>query len=128
MTGVLGIVILATDRILWESASGTHAYGLIVFVVLDLAVAVYVFAKPSKMSFTLAAAWAILRIVIQIGDVALAPQVGLGYADFANYLFNPTLTTAPNPPGVPGALIDLIMILEIVVIGVAWAGRSSPQK
>ncbi|MGA2971759.1 MAG: hypothetical protein ABSE39_03930 [Candidatus Bathyarchaeia archaeon] len=28
-----------------------------------------------------------------------------------------------NPPGVPGALIDLILALEIAVFAVAWKGR-----
>ena len=128
LTGVLGAVILATDQILRESLSGSHFYGLIILVIIDLAVAAYVVAKPSGMAFTLALAWSVLRIVIQIADITLAPQISMSYADFANYLFNPTLTTVPNSSGVPGALIDLIILLEVIVIGVAWSGRTSTRK
>jgi hypothetical protein len=50
------------------------------------------------------------------------------YVDFADYLFSPLATNPPNPTGVPGALIDLIIILQIIVIWLAWKGRSSVGK
>ena len=53
------------------------------------------------------------------------------YRDFADYLFNPVssiATSAGNPMGVPGALIDLIILFELVVIVVAWSARSASQK
>ena len=74
------------------------------------------------------AVWSILRIVIQLADVATAPMSQMSYGDFANYLFNPTIITSPNPPGVPAALIDLILILEIVVAGVAIGARRGTVK
>ena len=127
VTAVLGIIMLATDQILRDSLSGQHWDALAVFVIIDLAVAVYVVVKRSRTGLTLGAAWSILRIIIQLADVVIAPTLQMSYGDFANYLFNPTLITSPNPPGVPAALIDLIIILELATAGVAL-GRHEPPK
>jgi hypothetical protein len=128
LTGFLGIVILGTDRILWESLSGRHAYGLIAFVVIDFAVAAYVAAKAGKMAFTVAAAWSAFRVVAQLANVYSAAEIGLTYAQFANYLLNPIIIQPGNPPGIPAVPMDLIIILEIVVVGIGWKGRSAAQK
>jgi hypothetical protein len=125
--GVLGVLILTLDRILWETAP-VHAYALIVFVIIDLAAGASVFAKPSSVTFILASVWSAARIIIQIGDILLGPSLGLTYAQFASYLFNPAYANPPNPMGIPGALIDLIVILEIIVIWVTWKARSSVRK
>ena len=123
MVGLLGILILVLDQILWSTAP-SHAYGLIVFVIVDFAAAGFVLGRPSRMALTIAAAWSSLRILIQLGDVFLGPTLGIGYADFANYLFNPVAVNPPNPAGIPGGLIDLIVIFQIMVISVALKGRS----
>ena len=125
--GLLGVLILAVDHLLWQIAP-LHAYGLIVFVIVDFGLCVFVLARPSKVGFTLAGAWCLLRIVIQIGDVALGPSFGLTSAQFADYLFNPFANNPPNLTGIPGALIDAILVLEIVVIWMAMRGRSSVPK
>jgi F0F1-type ATP synthase assembly protein I len=125
--GLLGVLILTFDRILWETAPA-HAYALIVFVIIDFAAGVFVFAKPASMAFTLAGVWSAARIIIQIGDILLGPSLGLPYAQFAGYLFNPAYANPPNPTGIPGAPIDLIVILEIVVIWVSWKARSSVRR
>jgi hypothetical protein len=127
VTGVLGALILALDNILWETAP-VHAYGLIFFVIIDFAAGALVLARPSKAFFTLAAAWSAFRIIIQLGDVSLAPSFRLTYAQFGDYLFNPTATNPPNLTGIPGALIDAILIMEIIVIWMAFRGRSSISK
>jgi hypothetical protein len=127
VTGVLGALILALDNILWETAP-VHAYGLIFFVIIDFAAGALVLARPSKTFLTLAAAWSAFRIIIQLGDISLAPSFGLTYAQFADYLFNPTATNPPNLTGIPGALIDPILILQIIVIWMAFRGRSSISK
>jgi len=126
LTGLLGIVILAADKIL--PLVPMHYYALVAFVIVDFVVAAFVFMKPSKMSFTLVAGWSLLRIVIQIADVSQASSVGIpSYADFASYLFNPIGATPPNAMGVPGALIDLIILLEIIAFWLAWGARSSTK-
>ena len=124
ITGLLGIVILGTDQILMTSAP-LHVYGLVVFVIVDFIVGGLVLAKPSKMGFALCALWSLLRIIIQIADVSQAQMFQMQPGDFANYLFNPAVVTPPNPPGVPAAIIDLIILLELVVIVVAFRARGS---
>jgi hypothetical protein len=125
--GLLGALILGLDHILWETAP-VHAYGLVAFVIIDFAAAAFVLAKPMRIAFTLAATWSALRVLIQLGDVLLGPSYGLTYAQFADYLFNPAATNSPNPTGIPGALIDAILILQIIVIWMALKGRSSIGK
>jgi hypothetical protein len=127
LIGVLGLVILGLDQILREAAP-MHVYGLVLFVIIDFAVAGFVIVKPTKTTFTLAALWSVLRIVIQLGDVSQAHVYGMRYTEFANYLFNPAITTSPNPPGVPGAIIDLILLLEVLVIVLARGARSRIQN
>lgn len=125
--GLLGALILTLDHILWEIAP-MHAYGLIAFVIIDFAAGAFVLAKPMKMAFTFAVVWSALRMIIQLGDVALGPSFGLTYAQFADYLFNPAATSPQNLTGIPGVLIDTILILEIIVIWAALRGRSSIGK
>jgi hypothetical protein len=128
ISALLGIIILATDQILRESLGGQHWYALIGFVVIDFLVAAYLVVRPSGTSLTLGAIWSVIRIVVQLADVTTAPMSQMTYGDFANYLFNPTLVTNPNPPGVPAALIDLILLLELVVVGVAFSGLRRTSK
>ena len=125
--GLLGALILALDHILWETAP-MHTYGLIFFVIIDFTAGALILARPAKAVFTLAAVWSAFRIIIQFGDVLLGPSFGLTYAQFADYLFNPTATNPPNLTGIPGALIDAILIMEIIVIWTALSRRSSISK
>lgn len=96
LVGVLEILILVFDRALWLIAP-IHVYGLVVFVAGDFVVAGFVSARPRKTAFTLAAVWGAVRIIIQMGDVLLAPMLGLTYAEFVGYLFNPLVGNPANP-------------------------------
>jgi hypothetical protein len=125
LTGILGIVILAADQVL--PSVPEHYYALVVFVIVDFATAGLVLAKPSKMVFTLAAGWSALRILLQFADVTQGPGLGMTYNEFADYLFNPLATNTGNPMGVPAVLIDLIIILEAIVVSLAWKARSSSK-
>jgi hypothetical protein len=124
-TGILGIMILTADQVL--PLVPAHYYALVVFVIIDFAMAALVLMKPSKMVFTLAASWSVLRILLQFADVTQGPGVGMTYNEFADYLFDPLATNTGNPIGVPAALIDLIIILEAIVVSLAWKARSSSK-
>jgi hypothetical protein len=126
LTGILGIIILAADQVL--PSVPAHYYALVVFVIVDFAMAGLVLAKPSKMAFTLAASWSLLRILLQFADVTQGPGLGMTYNEFADYLFDPLATNTGNPIGVPAALIDLIVILEAIVVSLAWKARSSSKR
>jgi hypothetical protein len=125
LTAILGIIILGADQVL--PLVPAHYYALVVFVIIDFAMAGLVFVKPSRMAFTLAASWSVLRILVQFADVTQGPGVGMTYNEFADYLFDPLATDTGNPMGVPAALIDLIIILEAIVVSLAWKARSSSK-
>lgn len=130
LTAILGIAILSTDNVL-RSGAPMHYYALIAFVIVDLIVGTFVFTKGTRVAFLIAIAWSILRIVLQIADLSQASVYQFSsYTQFADYLFNPTSGIAVslgNPPGVPGMLIDLIIVFELAVIVIAWSSsRSKP--
>jgi hypothetical protein len=128
LTGILGIVILALDQVL--RGAPMHYYALIAFVIVDFAAAGLALAKPGKTAFTVAGGWAGLRILLQIADLSQAHLYQFRYTQFADYLFNPMSSLSSslgNPLGIPGAAIDLIVILEIIVAALAWKARSTVQ-
>ncbi len=116
-SGTLGVVILLTDQILRGAAD--HFYALLLFVIVDFALAGSVIAKPSIHIFRLSAIWCALRIILQVADISQAPIYQFTYAQFADYLFNPISSVSSslgNPLGVPGALLDLIIIIELAIL------------
>ncbi len=113
--GVLGIIILVFDSVLREYAP-SHFGALIVFVLVDFSLASLVVIKPSKATFTLAAVWSVLRIALLVGDVLQ----GVSF----NYLFNPLNAVEGNPPGIPAAVLDLMLILQIIVIPMSVRART----
>jgi hypothetical protein len=127
LAAVLEIVLLVEDNVLRMGAV-LHYYALIVFVALDVVIGIFVLAKPTKITFSIVMGWVLLRIILQFADLSQASVYKFAnYGQFADYLFNPASGTSAsfgNPPGVPGALIDLIVFLEIVVLAIAWKGRS----
>ncbi len=123
LTALLAIALLSQDKILWTVAA-VKAYALILFVVIDLAIAGLVYTG-NKMGFTLALGWSALRILLQVGDVATASLYDFSYRDFADYLFNPTGSHPPNPQGVPATFLDVILFFEILTAGLAFKARSA---
>jgi hypothetical protein len=101
---------------------------LILFVLVDFVVAGFVLLKAGKTALNVAGLWSILRIVAQLGNVLSAPQMGLTYAQFADYLFDPLVLQEGNPPGVPAVLLDLIIVFELVVILAWFRTRSSAKR
>lgn len=126
IVGMLGVILLAFDEVLREVAP-LHFSALIVFVVIDFLLAASVVVRPSETTLTLAVVWSLLRILIQVGDIVLGSTFDSEYfsgnLQFANYLFNPLTPVEDNPPGVPGAVLDLMLVLQLAVIGVGWKAR-----
>jgi hypothetical protein len=131
LAALLGIILLSLDNVL-RTGAPTHYYILMLFVILDLVIGAFVIAKPTKLAFSTAVSYSLLRIILQLADVSQASVYQFSsYGQFADYLFNPASglsVSLGNPPGIPGSLIDLIMILEIVVIALAWRGRRELAK
>ena len=88
ISGWLGIEILANDAWLW-SAAPSHAYGLMVFVAIDLILALALFVK-----INLATLGAGLISIVQLGamlaDSALGQPQGISSSVFSMYLFSDT--------------------------------------
>ena len=113
--GVLGIIILVFDSVLREYAL-LHFGALTVFVLVDFSLAFLTLSKPSKVTFMLAACLSVLRIALLVGDVLQ----GVSF----NYLFNPFNVVEDNPPGIPAAVLDLMLILQIIVIPISLRART----
>jgi hypothetical protein len=123
IVGILGVLLAVFDKGLQEYAP-SHFDVLIVFVLVDFGLAALITAKPNRSSLTLAVVWSVLRIVLQLGDVFLGTSLGFdSNAQFADYLFNPLNSVEGNPPGVPAAIIDLIMLLQLAIVGLGWKTR-----
>lgn len=129
-SAIFGLLILGTDSVL--RGASAHYFALIGFVILDIAVGILVIARPTKMAFSIAIGWSLLRIILQIADITQASTYQFSsYGQFADYLFNPgsgLAVSLGNPPGVPAALIDLIMIIEIAVTAISWKARSGQAR
>lgn len=107
-SSVFGVYLLATDKSLWLLAV-SHAYGLIAICGADIALAIVNFGKVRK-AFLPTLGWAALTILLQIGDIATAPQYKMTVGYFARYLFGLWA-------------YDAILLMQGVVIALVLTGR-----
>src|SRR2546421_10541861 len=87
-SALVGIQILATDYWLW-SAAPTHAYGLMAFVALDLALILGVW-RVTRLAMIGPLLTAAFQFVAMLGDIIGGEPVGLPAAVFRNYLLADT--------------------------------------
>ncbi|HEV2390457.1 MAG TPA: Rieske 2Fe-2S domain-containing protein [Nitrososphaerales archaeon] len=109
LSAAAGIYLLATDGSLWILAV-SHAYGLVIIVVLDVILGLLNLAG-SKRVYLASLAAALLGLVLQLGDIATAPQYNMTMAYFASYLFG------------LGAF-DALLLLQVAVIVLGVLGRA----
>jgi len=112
LSAAAGVYLLATDGSLWILAV-SHAYGLVIIVVLDVFLGV-MNLMGSKRVYLASLAAACLGIVLQLGDIATAPQYNMTMAYFASYLFG------------LGAF-DVLLGLQLAVIVLGIIGRTNVQ-
>jgi cytochrome b6-f complex iron-sulfur subunit len=86
ISAAFGIYLLATDKSLWLLAV-SHAYGLVGIVTVDVVLGITILASRTNKLFVPAAGWAILTMLLQLGDIATAPQYKMTPVYFAHYLF-----------------------------------------
>lgn len=84
-SALFGIYLLSTDLSLWILAV-SHAYGLIVICVIDVALAIANFLLIRKVLIP-SMFWAGLTLILQLGDILTAPQYKMTMLYFATYLF-----------------------------------------
>jgi cytochrome b6-f complex iron-sulfur subunit len=107
-----GVYLLATDLSLWLLAL-SHAVGLIVIVGMDIVLALLNLSAYRRAYLpTMAAAF--LAVVLQLGDIATAPQYSMTIQHFASYLFGLWA-------------FDLLLALQVVVLAIGLAGRPYAQ-
>jgi arsenite oxidase small subunit len=110
LSAAAGVYLLATDGSLWILAV-SHAVGLVIIVILDVILGV-MNLSGSKRVYLASLAAALLGIVLQLGDIATAPQYNMTVTYFASYLF-----------GLPA--FDLLLALQagVMVLGVLGKGN-----
>lgn len=86
VSAVFGIYLLATDKSLWLLAV-SHAYGLVAICSIDIILGLTNLLSSSRKVIIPSSGWAILTILLQLGDIATAPQYKMTPEYFASYLF-----------------------------------------
>ncbi|MEM4312269.1 MAG: hypothetical protein QXX95_07765 [Nitrososphaerales archaeon] len=126
----MGILILTTDKLLWEIAATSKAYPLIGFIIVDFILAGWLVVRKI-FSWIPIFSWALIRLLLQFGDLLTAPMVynepmEISLPLFANYLFNPLDTQGVkfgNPFGIPAIAIDVMVLMYILLIILSLRGR-----
>lgn len=85
-SGLLGGEILVNDRWLW-SASPSHAYGLVLFVAIDLTLALAAFVRVSLATLG-AGLIATTQLGAMLADAALGQPQGVASSAFSTYLLS----------------------------------------
>jgi len=108
-SAVFGVYLLATDKSLWLLAV-SHAYGLLAICAVDAILAIANLMSARKILLP-TIGWAFLTILLQIGDIATAPQYKMTVTYFARYLFGLWA-------------FDGILLMQGLVIVIVLLGRS----
>lgn len=83
-----GVYLLLTDAELWTVAPD-HAYSLVAMVGVDLLMlAALLSRKVGTRGLRYISVAGVVKLALVVGDVITAPQFGLSYQEFANYLFS----------------------------------------
>jgi hypothetical protein len=87
-SALVGVQILSTDLWLW-SAAPTHAYGLMAFVALDVAL-IFGTWKATRFAVFGALLTATVQLAAMLGDIIAGEPAGLPVSVFRNYLLADT--------------------------------------
>ena len=109
-SSAFGTFLLGTDKSLWLLAL-SHAYGLAAICIIDLILGISILVSDSNRLLIPSGGWAVLTLLLQIGDIATAPQYKMTMQYFARYLFGLWA-------------FDGLLIAQGVIIAVVLSGRS----
>ena len=87
-SALVGVQILSTDLWLW-SAAPTHAYGLMAFVALDVAL-IFGTWRATRFAVLGALLTATVQLAAMLGDIIAGEPAGLPVSIFRNYLLADT--------------------------------------
>ena len=113
LSAVLGSYILTTDSYLWAQAP-THAYGLVAFVIIDLASVVGIYRLP-RIARIVAFLLPTVQLVAMAGDlyVGLGSPGSLVQQAFREYLLN-------------DSAFMTLLVLQAVLVGLAFGSLVQP--
>lgn len=98
----LGIQILLMDKWLWNAAP-THAYGLIIFVIIDCIILAALW-KEQGLATIGAALVSIAQLVAMLSDIVIGQPAGVPANTFKNYLLADT------------AFVSLLSIQGVILV------------
>ncbi|MDA4113983.1 MAG: hypothetical protein OK474_08050 [Thaumarchaeota archaeon] len=116
-SALVGIEILSSDEWLWYVAP-THAYGLILFVLLDSALAVALW-RTTRLAAIGSALFGAVQFAAMFGDIIMGQPAGVPIGLWRSYLLSDTAFTL------------LLCIQLIIVASAILASRTSvgmPQR
>lgn len=109
VSAAAGVYLLASDGSLWKLAI-SHAYGLVSICTVDIILSGLNFFSVRKV-YLASVVWAILTVLLQLGDVLTAPQYKMTMGYFASYLFHLWA-------------FDLLLASQVVISTAGLLGRS----
>jgi hypothetical protein len=113
LSAAVGSYIVATDSYLWAQAP-THAYGLIVFVAIDLATAAAIYIRP-RVSRIVALLLPAVQLAAMAGDLymGLGTPGSLVQGAFREYLLN-------------DSAFMILLVVQAVLVGLAFGLLAQP--
>jgi Rieske Fe-S protein len=109
LSAVFGIYLLVTDKSLWILAV-SHAYGLIGICGVDIILGLVNLLVSTRKVILPSYGWAFLTILLQLGDIATAPQYKMTPEYFASYLLRKWA-------------YDGILLMQVAIIYVGLSAR-----
>jgi hypothetical protein len=110
VSALVGTIILKTDGYLWAAAP-SHAYGLVVFVVVDLALAAIVW-RATRLALLGSALLGAVQFTAMAGDVFVGQPTGLPTSLWEQYLLGDTYFVA--------LLCIQLALVAAAVVGLAY--------
>jgi hypothetical protein len=107
VSAMVGAIILKTDAYLWAAAP-SHAYGLVVFVAVDLGLAAAVW-RVTKLAILGTALMGAVQFAAMAGDVFMGGPAGLPQSAWQQYLLGDAYFVA-------------LLGIQLVVVAVAVLG------
>ncbi len=107
LSAIVGAIILKTDAYLWAAAP-SHAYGLIVFVAVDLGLAVAVW-RVTRLAILGTALMGLVQFTAMAGDVFMGRPVGIAQSAWQQYILGDTYFVA-------------LLGIQLVVVAIAVLG------
>jgi arsenite oxidase small subunit len=108
-SAAFGIYLLATDGSLWLLAV-SHAYGLVAISAIDIGLGIINSLTLTRKIILPTYGWAILTILLQLGDLVTAPQYNMTIQYFAKYLFSLWA-------------FDGILVMQILIVIIGLSAR-----